>query len=202
VTSDSPPDEEVDWVEILRVHDRFESDVTVGFLRDHGVPVQTSGGANTALPMMGLTDLRILVPRADVERAEQVLTAMKRGQPEGHPFRDAPPESYEAPVARRKGPFAIMLALLVPIGGGHFYARHGAAGTILAAGIIGGFVGTCLGVRALIYACAGLVVIDAVFAPLAVRRTNRGDTPNEGTQRAWALAAVVGAYALALLMAR
>ena len=198
----SLPDEEVDWVEILRVHDRFESDVTVGFLRDHDVPVQTSGGANTALPMMGLTDLRILVPRADLERAAQVLTAMNRGQGDAHPFRDAPPEPYEPPVARRKALFATMLALLVPIGGGHFYARHGAAGTILAAGIVGGFLGARLGMFGLIYASVLLVVADAIAAPFAVRRSNRGDVPSEGTQRAWALAAVVGAYVVALAIGR
>jgi len=202
MSEESPPDEEVDWVEILRVHDRFESDVTVGFLQDHGVPVQTSGGANTALPMMGLTDLRILVPRADLERAAQVLTAMNRGHGDAHPFRDAPPEPYEAPVVRRKALFATMLALLVPIGGGHFYARHGAAGTILGAGIIGGFLGARLGTFTLIHASVLLVVTDAIAAPFAVRRANRGRVPTEGAQRAWALAAVVGAYVLALVMGR
>lgn len=198
MTEELPPDEEVNWVEILRVHDRFESDVTVGFLQDHGVPVQTSGGANTALPMMGLTDLRILVPRADLERAAQVLTAMNRGQGDAHPFRDAPPEPYEPPVARRKAMFATMLALLVPIGGGHFYARHGAAGTILAAGIIGGWLGERLGMSGLLHASVLLVVADALAAQLAVRRANRGQLPGEGSQRAWALAAVVAAYGVAL----
>lgn len=203
MTTESPPEEEaIDWVEILRVHDRFEADVTVAFLRDHDLRVQTSGGANTALPMMGLTDLRILVPRADIARAEQVLKAMKEGKAEGHPFRDAPPESYEPPVARRKAPFATLLALLVPIGGGHFYARHGAAGTILAAGIVGGFVGAMAGLPTLIYASAVLVAVDAVFAPFAVRRTNRDAVSPEGTQRGWAVLAVVGAYVAASILAR
>jgi len=191
-------EEEIDWVEIVRVHDRFEADVTAGFLRDHDVPVQTVGGGSTALPTMGLTDLRILVPRADLERAGQVLEAMKRGAAETHPFRDAPPEPYEAPVAKRKAAFAVMLALLVPIGGGHFYARHGAAGTLLAAGIIGGVLGARFGVPALVYASALLVVIDAVTAPFAVRRTNKGAPSSEGAQRGWALAAVAVAYVLAL----
>ncbi len=195
-------DEEVDWVEIVRVHDRFQADVTAGFLRDHGVPVQTAGGGSTALPMMGLTDLRILVPRADLERAGQVLEAMKRGAAEVHPFRDAPPEPYEAPVARRKSLFAVMLAFLVPIGGGHFYARHGAAGTIFAAGIVGGVLGARFGVPALVYASALLVAIDAVTSPLAVRRTNQGAPSSEGAQRGWAFAAVAAAYVLALAAVR
>lgn len=195
-------EEEIDWVEIVRVHDRFEADVTAGFLRDHGVSVQTAGGGSTALPMMGLTDMRILVPRADLERAGQVLEAMKRGAADTHPFRDAPPEPYEAPVAKRKAAFAVMLALLVPIGGGHFYARHGAAGTIFAAGIFGGVLGARFGAPALVYASALLVVIDAFSSPFAVRRSNQGATSSERSQRGWALAAVAAAYVLALVAAR
>jgi hypothetical protein len=191
---------EVDWVELLRVHDRFQADITVRFLEDHGVPVQTGGGANTALPMMGLTDVRILVPREDLERAVQVLEAMRTDRPEMHPFRDAPPEPYEAPVAKRKPAFAIVLALLVPIGGGHFYARHGAAGAILAAGTLGGWLASYFGVRSLLWASALLVAGDALLSPLAVRRANANELPSDGRQRAWALGAVVVAYVTALLL--
>jgi hypothetical protein len=98
------PADDVDWVELLRVHDRFEAEVTVGMLEDHDVPVRTHGGATTALPTIGLTDVRILVPRAERERAEQVLEAMRGGRAEVHPFRDAPPEPYDAPVRKHHGP--------------------------------------------------------------------------------------------------
>ena len=50
----------MDWVELLRVHDRFQAEITVGMLEDHDVPVRTYGGATTALPAIGLTDVRIL----------------------------------------------------------------------------------------------------------------------------------------------
>jgi len=90
-----------------------------------------------------------------------------------------------------------MLALLVPIGGGHFYARHAAAGTLLAAGIVGGFLASRLWVPNLIYTSWLLVLADAAFAPLAVRRANAGRVPAESRQRTWALAAVVGAWLLA-----
>jgi hypothetical protein len=104
---------EIDWVELLRVYDRFQAEITVGMLEDHDVPVRTSGGATTALPAIGLTDVRILVPRADKDRAEQVLAAMRDGRPDVHPFRDAPAELYDAPVRRRVGPHLVwaMLAL-------------------------------------------------------------------------------------------
>jgi Putative prokaryotic signal transducing protein len=94
---------EIDWVELLRVYDRFEAEITVDMLEDHDVPVRTYGGATTALPAIGLTDVRILVPRAEQNRAEQVLAAMRDGRADVHPFRDAPPEPYDAPVRRRLG---------------------------------------------------------------------------------------------------
>jgi hypothetical protein len=191
---------EDDWVEVVRVHDRFEADIMVGLLDDHGVPVRTSGGANTALPMIGLTDVRILVPRDCVGRAELVLSAMRGGQAERHPFRDGPPEPYEAPRAARRAPFAVMLALLVPFGAGHFYARHTSAGAVIAAGVIGGFVGAYLGAHALVYASVLLVTADALLAPWAVRRCNSGDTPDDGAQRLGATCAVAMAFVLAVIV--
>jgi Putative prokaryotic signal transducing protein len=97
-----PLDDAIDWIELLRVHDRFEAEITVGMLEDHDVPVRTLGGATTALPTIGLTDVRILVPRAEVERAGQVLAAMRGGVTDVHPFRDAPQEPYDPPVRRHK----------------------------------------------------------------------------------------------------
>lgn len=102
-TADESSDETT-WVELLRVYDRFEAEVTVGMLRDHDVPVRTAGGATTALPTIGLTDVRILVPHADLERAQGVLAAMRGGQSQAHPFRDPPEEPYEAPVRKRLAP--------------------------------------------------------------------------------------------------
>ncbi len=195
-------DDTEEWVELVRVHDRFEADVTARFLDDHGVAVQTSGGANTALPMIGLTDIRLLVPRTELERALQVLAAMRGGDAERHPFRGVPPEPYEAPKASRKAPFAVMLALLVPIGAGHFYAGHTGAGAMLAGGIVGGFVGAYFGAHSLIYASMLLVLLDAALSPLAVRRHNRQDTPSEPAQRIGAISVVVAAYVFAVIVWR
>jgi hypothetical protein len=109
----------IDWVELLRVHDRLEAEITVNILEDHDVAVRTYGGPTTALPTIGLTDVRIFVPRGDLERADQVLTAMRGGRADIHPFRDAPPEPYEAPIRRHRGPrlalamFALTIAYAV-----------------------------------------------------------------------------------------
>jgi hypothetical protein len=195
------PDER-DWVELVRIHDRLEAEVTAGFLDDHGVPVRTSGGANTALPMIGMTDIRLLVPRPDLDRALQVLAAMRGGDAERHPFRGVPPEPYEAPKVSRKAPFAVLLALLVPIGAGHFYAGYTGAGAMLAGGIVGGFIGAYFGAHSLIYASMLLVLLDAALAPLAVRRHNRQDTPSEQAQRIGAASVVVAAHVFALIVWR
>jgi hypothetical protein len=98
------PAERESWVELLRVHDRFDAEITIDLLEDHEVPVRTYGGATSALPTIGLTDVRILVRSEDHERAGQLLEAMRGGRSDAHPFRDAPPEPYEAPVRRHHAP--------------------------------------------------------------------------------------------------
>lgn len=110
-----PTDGVAEWAELLRVHDRMEAEIIVGMLQDHEVPVRTYGGATTALPTIGLTDVRILVPREELKRAEEVLSAMRNGVADVHPFRDPPQEAYEAPVRRHLGPRLAwtMLALTV-----------------------------------------------------------------------------------------
>jgi hypothetical protein len=124
-----------------------------------------------------------------------------------HPFRgpsriDDENESAETFVKPRSALAAAFLALLVPIGAGHFYARHGAAGTILCAGMIGSAIGLWLGGRAeLASAWMILVTIDMVGSFWAVRRFNQKRVPSDSVQRAWALGAVVLAFAVAWLTA-
>ena len=97
---------------------------------------------------------------------------------------------------------AAFLAVVVPIGGGHFYARHGAAGTILAAGIIGAALGMVFAGRGeLARTWALLVAADMVGSFWAVRRFNAKRVPSESTQRRWALVAVLLAFATTLLTA-
>jgi hypothetical protein len=151
---------------------------------------------------MGLTDIRITVPKASAEEAEEALRALDAGTADNHPFRGggSGPESYEKPVEQKKWAFAPMLGFLVPIGAGHFYARHGHAGTILAAGIVASVLGAWLGLSQLLLASIALVVIDIVTSPLAVRRFNAGRVSPEGSQRAWALTAVVLSFGAAMLV--
>jgi hypothetical protein len=192
---------EEEWLELRRLHDPIAADMTARFLADHGIRVQVLGGSTNALPSMGLTDIRITVPRSCAEEAEEALRALDAGTADDHPFRGggSGPESYEKPIERKKWAFAPILGFLVPIGAGHFYARHGHAATVLAAGIVAGVLGGWLGLPQLLLASSALVAIDIVTSPFAVKRFNEGRVSPEGKQRAWAVAAVVLSFAAAML---
>jgi hypothetical protein len=202
-----PPGEQgeqgdTEWVLALKSRDPVEAEMAERFLADHDVPVRVTGGATHALPAMGLNDVRILVRKADAARALEILRALDRGAPNSHPFRGgAALEPYEKPVERRKWPFAVVLAFCVPIGAGHFYARHGAAGTVLAAGIVGSaFAGVWLGMPELLHATVLIIAIDVLSCPFAVRRFNLGKIPEESAQRLAALAAVVVAIVVSFVV--
>ena len=201
VPADDGGDGETEWVLVLQSHDPVEHDMARRFLTDHGIEVQSAGGATHAIPTIGLTDMRVLVPKRDALRAEEILRALDRGATDAHPFRDgASVEPYEAPVERRKWPFAVVLAVVVPIGAGHFYARHGAAGVVLAIGIVGSTVAAmALHIPALMKAAMLMVALDMVLSPFAVRRFNAGKVPTEGAQRLGALAMVAVASVVAFV---
>lgn len=198
-------DDEADWVEIRRFADPIRTDMICDFLRDHDVRVQVRGNtAATRLPWSETSNvIRIVVHPADVAKARDALVAMEAGEAVDQPFRGPGPkkkgdDEEEAYVQKRSALGAAFLGLLVPIGAGHFYARHGAAGTILCAGIVGCVLGMWFGGHwELSRAWAILVVVDMVAARWAVKRFNEGRVPPEGTQRAWAAAAVLVAFGIA-----
>ena len=163
--------------------------------------------ANVVLGQRPNICLRVLPNR--LEAAREALEALENGEDTAladalHPYRGA---GATEPVARKKKKkkalkrakkphIAFMASILVPIGGGHFYAEHGAAGAIFAAGIVGGFLGAVVGrsSTALIAACV-LIVLDAVLAPRAVRRLNEKRVPTPEAQRLWAIVGLVLAFA-------
>ena len=143
-------------------------------------------------------DIRIVVAPNNLDNAREVLAAMTADTAE-HPFRGAPPvarDEEEPYVVNRSMLAAPMLAALVPIGAGHFYARHGAAGTILCAGVVGSFLGIMLGHLELAVTWGILVAVDIAGSVLAVKRFNAQQVPSEGVQRGWAIGAVVIAFAI------
>jgi len=199
-------DDEGDWIEIRRFAAPTETEMIRDFLHDHGIRVRVHGAINTAtrLPWTVVAnDSRIMVHPDDVEQAREVLVAMEKGDAVDQPFRGPEQnkrtrDDEEEIIQKRSALGAAFLAFIVPIGAGHFYARHGAAGTILCAGIVGSVLGMFFGGHfELSRAWAMLVVIDMVGARWAVKRFNEGRVPPEGTQRLWAAAAVAISFGIA-----
>ena len=200
-------DDEGDWIEVRRVTDSIGADMIRDFLHEHDVRVAIRGNPQATRMTWSQTSdvLRIVVAPGDLQKAKDALAAMTTES--SHPFRGAAPieddsERADRFVKPRSAIGAAVLAVIVPIGGGHFYARHGAAGTVLAAGIVGAALGLVLAGRAeLARTWALLVAVDMIGAFWAVRRFNAKRIPSEGTQRRWALVAVVLAFATTLLTA-
>jgi Putative prokaryotic signal transducing protein len=198
--------EEEEWVVLRRYDDPLEAQIAVDFLRHHDVRVSLQGnsGSTSVLNRFDtVLDIRVVVPRSDAASAREVLDAMTVEVTDEQPFRGpAPPSQAIEPLHRRRYRRAgFALALAVPIGGGHFYARHNAGAIVIGGGIVGGFLGVLLrGPPALLIASASLVLIDALFAPAAVRRFNEGRVPSEEMQRKWALGAVAVSYAVAIVV--
>ena len=192
-------EDEGNWVEVRRASHVAEADMVRDFLLEHGVRSAVNGNAAGMQLAYTVTDIRIVVSPKDVENAREVLAAMVAETNE-HPFRGAPPppkDDEEPYVAKRSILAAGMLAFLIPIGAGHFYARHGAAGTILCAGIVGSFLGLLLGHYELMVSFAIIVAVDFLGSFWAVKRFNEQRVPPENVQRNWAIGAVVLAFAVA-----
>lgn len=203
-------DDADDWVEVRRFADPIGAEMIRDFLADHDVRVAIRGNPQATRMTWSQTSdvIRIVVARPDLEKAKEALEAMTAG--EQHPFRGPTPpreeeeeERVEAFVKPRSALAAAALALIVPIGAGHFYARHGAAGTILCAGMVGAILATFLSGEPAFFGAWGLLVlVDILGALFAVRRFNRKRVPSEGTQRRWAVGAVVLAFVAAWLLPR
>jgi hypothetical protein len=185
--------DEGNWVEVRRASNTHEAQMVRDFLLEHGVRSAVNGNAAGMQLAYVATDIRVVVSPRDVETAREVLAAMVAETNE-HPFRGAPPplKDDEEPHVPKRSVFAAgMLGFLIPIGSAHFYARHGAAGTLLCAGIIGSFLGVLLGHRELALSLAMVIGADILGAYWAVKRFNEQRVPPESVQRQWAMGVVV-----------
>jgi hypothetical protein len=192
-----------EWVTIRSFDDPVEAEITQQFLRDHGIPVSILGNSGTTSILNRFTtvlDIRLTVPAARLDDAREALEALATSGAD-HPFRGKAPAGDETSslVKRKSAAAAFILACLVPVGGGHFYAQHTAAAIVLGAGIVGGYAGAIVGARPELLAASGLLVaLDAVGAIFAVKRYAEGRIPSEARQRLGALVVVVAAFALAI----
>lgn len=205
-----------EWVTVASFDDPVEAEMTCDFLKTHGIAIRQLGNAPQVAVLnrfQTIVDIRIAVRPDDVEEAKEALAAMRSERSDTHPYRGPSEDSASAKEregdADDKGPkkktrrAAFALALLLPIGSGHFYAQHGAAATILLAGILGGMIATIAGRAPWAFVASVILVAgDALLSPLAVARHNAGKVPPEGKQRAVAAGAVLGAFVTAWVLSQ
>jgi hypothetical protein len=197
MSDDENPEEK--WIELRRFNDPLEADMAKDFLESSGVPVLVRGnsGVTGVLNRFDtIVDIRLTVPETKLAVAREALEAMQTPARTEEPFRgfgheretshEQADENGDAPIPRKKSPFVAMgFALMLPIGGGHFYAGHQAAGKIFAVYIIGMSLLTIFsGHPALWPAVLALIAIDLLACPFAVNRFNRDAVPADSKQLA------------------
>jgi hypothetical protein len=198
------------WVELRRFVDPVEADLVHQFLVAHDVQVATRGNS----PDIGvlnrfnsIIDIRLDVPSDELERARELLATIGDDRLVEQPFRGRtavePSDDADDPTwrSRRSARAAVMLAFAVPVGGGHFYARHHVSGAVYALGVVGSLVGFLVTTsRAAVMAAMLLVLIDALSSVRAVRRFNAREVPSGTRQFIGALLAIGCAVLLSLLV--
>lgn len=198
-------DEHVDdWVVLRTFDEPMLARMTLDFLRDHAIPVQVRGDSPDGVRnLYSPFDMRIAVPRARLDEAREALDALTAEAATETPFRGPLPpeelrddEAAKLPQRKKQPAFAAVLAFLVPLGAGHFYAEHNQTGLVVVAGLV-------LSVGLLVSGAApagavflALVVLDGVFGFFAVRRFNEGRVPPVGRQRLRGLGLVLGGVVL------
>lgn len=197
-------DEQVEWVVLRTFDDPALARMTLDFLQDHDIPVQTRGDSPEGVRnLYSPFDIRVVVPASRLEEAREALAAFTAEPTPETPFRgplpppELGPEDAPATALRKKrGPFAFALAFLVPIGGGHFYAQHNAAGLVLALAFVGFVIAAMQGYAVFGVAAVCVIALDALAsALLAVRRCNEQRIPSPNVQRLTALGLVAVAAA-------
>lgn len=193
-----------EWVVVRQYDDGLNAQIALDFLRDHGVPVALRGnsGATAVLNRFDtVLDVRLVVHPNDVADALEALTALESpGAPieardelapaSGHPYRDTTELETEVPRRYRRAAFA--LALMLPIGSGHFYAGENVAGSIFAAAVaIFCLAGLATRTDACFLGAMFVVACDALTSLSAVDRHNAGASAGPRAQALRASACAV-----------
>jgi hypothetical protein len=197
------------WVQLRAFSEPMEAEVLRQFLEDHDVPVRVRGN-NGRTPVFAIGyDVRLDVPEDRLEDALGVLEALHAAGHHVDPYRGPQPLTLpeaarevdvDAPRSAPRSRVAFAASLLVPLGGGHLYARHGATAVLLLAGIVGAVLTAMQGRPEMMFAAAALVGFDAVGSVFAARRTAAGLPWSVMKQRLVALLAIGCAYGGALGM--
>ena len=210
-----------EWVVVRRYDDGLNAQIALDFLRDHGVPVALRGnsGATALLNRFDtILDVRLVVRQRHLRRALEALTALESpGTPietreelagvtwsgadagAGHPYRDARGRDVEVRGRYRRAAFA--LAVMLPIGSGHFYAGENVAGAVFGASVAA-FTATAVATRTDRFFLAAMFVVacDAITSLAAVARHNAGEPASPRAQAIRATACAVFAALAAVLL--
>jgi hypothetical protein len=154
-------------------------------------------------------DVRLVVQAEHLPQALETLSALESpGTPielrdelapiSGHPYRDT--EAHADPMPRYKRA-AFALALMLPIGSGHFYAAENVAGAVFCSSIAAS-LGVALVTRSERPLVAALFVIacDALTSLAAVDRHNTRSAAGWSSQAFRATACVAFAVVAAMLL--
>jgi hypothetical protein len=191
-----------EWVLLRRYDDGLAAQIALDFLRDHGIPVAVRGNSGSTAVLNRfdtVLDVRLVVRPHHLESALEALEALEApGTPieareellpiSGHPYRDVRGLAEISPRYRRA---AFALALMLPIGSGHFYAGENVAGSVFAIAI------AACAVSGHGLAAVFVVACDALTSSSAVERHNAGKPPSRSVQALRALACVAVAIVVA-----
>lgn len=200
------------WVTIRRYDDGLTAQIAVDFLRDHGIPVALRGNSGSTAVLNRfdtVLDVRLIVRPKHRRRALEALSALEEPGPpieareelaadSGHPYRDTSARDGGLMPRYRRAAFA--LALMLPMGAGHFYAGENVAGGVFAGAIASLAVGAlALHSEPMLLAAMLVVACDAVTALSAVARHNQGKRLPARAQAIRAIAATTVAVLLAVV---
>ncbi len=202
---------ELTWVVVRRYDDGLTAQIALDFLRDHGVPVALRGnsGATAVLNRFDtVLDVRLVVQTEHLARALETLTALESpGTPiesreelcvGGHPYRDNETQPDRMPRYKRA---AFALALMLPIGSGHFYAGETIVGSVFAGAITAlAAAGLVMRSERPLVAAMFVVACDAVTSLSAVDRHNTNALAGRRAQALRAVACVAFAMLAAALV--
>jgi len=206
-------DRPLEWVVVRRYDDGLAAQIAMDFLRDHGVPVALRGnsGATAVLNRFDtVLDVRLVVQTEHLTQALETLSALESpGTPiesreelaplSGHPYRDTEAGGTDRMPRYKRAAFA--LALMLPIGSGHYYAGEAVAGVVFSCAIAS-LLGASFIVRSErpLVAAIFVVACDALTSLSAVDRHNAGKASERGSQALRAAGCVAFAMLAAALL--
>ncbi|MDP3277970.1 MAG: hypothetical protein Q8Q09_22485 [Deltaproteobacteria bacterium] len=207
-----------DETEVGRFDNAMEAEMSLSFLREHGLRARLTGRgtANLLDRFTTVIDLRLMVPTLQAHEAREALEAMivsdeeaeaiatERDKSLQDPSDEAPyrahgavPETYGAHTNDVRYARGVIVGLVFP-GGAHLYARSAVMGWMLCAAILGLFiVGAVMQQRWMGIAAFLLIIYDLAHGVWAVRRHNHGYDPTSATQVTHGLIAIMAASVLA-----